>query len=124
MINIFQLTYPSMREKSISEINEETTLLLNNLRIMQLDGLLERTGGLDQPVDFNWYLIEFFFRFQKDGSNINIAFIGMTCYHRVRCNDFRSSGCSITGRALHFWMKPLPHWILGWRKCFIGLLHS
>jgi len=24
----------------------------------------------------------------------------------------------------HFWMKPLPHWILGWRKCFIGLLHS
>jgi len=55
MTNIFQLTYPSIIEKSISEINEETTLLLNYLSMMRLDGLLERTGGLDQPVDFNWY---------------------------------------------------------------------
>lgn len=36
--------------------NDETEELLNYLQKMKLDGLMSRIGGLDRPVEWNWYL--------------------------------------------------------------------
>jgi len=34
---------------------EETEQLLNYIRMTRMEGLLERVGGLDRPVEWNWY---------------------------------------------------------------------
>jgi len=33
---------------------EETEQLLNYIRMTRMEGLLERVGGLDRPVEWNW----------------------------------------------------------------------
>lgn len=54
---------------------EETDRLLTYLRTTRLDGLLDRIGGLDKPVDWNWYDV------LSPGEMQRISFIRLL-YHR------------------------------------------
>lgn len=55
--------------------NDETEQLLNYLQTMKLDGLMGRIGGLDRPVEWNWYDV------LSPGEMQRLSFIRLL-YHR------------------------------------------
>ena len=71
-----QITYPLAVGDQLDLITQdETDRLLAQLRLTKMDGLLERIGGLDRAVDWNWYDV------LSPGEMQRLSFIRLL-YHR------------------------------------------
>ena len=69
-----QITYPLSVDLDLVT-TQETDQLLDYIRLTRLDGLLERVGGLDGNVDWNWYDV------LSPGEMQRLSFIRLL-YHR------------------------------------------
>jgi len=71
-----QITFPLSVDLQWSS-DDDTEQLLEYVRMMRLEGLLERVGGLDRPVEWNWYDV------LSPGEMQRLSFIRLL-YHRPR----------------------------------------